>query len=1296
MSDQEEKPAQPARKRRRWLRRVGWTFLILFLLLAIFHRPIIFEGTRYFIVRAAKQQKLDLDYKIGGSIFTTLTVTNLAAKPTEPGPIQRLEIGEINLRYSLYGLARHGLPGLLRLVELKNVFIEITPSEFPPPAKQAQPQKLKFPALFPDVLNIANVNFISHAKEGDTVLEGFFFSLLPDRPGELKIQTLDIPGVRKWTGITGATTFRDRKLVLTNLAVGPEIALKTFRLDASRLDESQLQAGLEGDFFGAATKLEAQVTDLNASNRLALTLASSGLDFAAIWKYLHLSVPLQGRLDNLSASFSGEPELPKKWSGQVHAAFDGLGWDKQEVGAVTADVSFGGGGLTATVGGQFDDKNSYRLDARAALPEKLDGFAKTDASGTLALSVPDLALLTQSLPAPVTGDVAGKIDFWLKNGWASAQADLQAAKISAAGAELDDSRIVLHADKDLEAEPGQPVFQNLFSRVDATIRSLRFQDYAADAFQASVAVRNGDVAIESVSLAKSANSLFVSGSYTLPADLKSWDQQPLAMSLGLNAPDLQAFVSPGAGASLKGTLTVSGTVNAQKGVYNAAAAISGRGVLAQGLSVRSVDARLDVAQNQATLSRLAVVFDDKNAIRGSGDAQLAAPFAYCGAIDVKLSDLSAFRSLLGTGKSAPALAGSLAASWKGEGQARPARHSGQVSLDLTGGQFDAQKDLSAHLAGSYSPTAFSIPDLRLAAGQLGKVGLSLAWEQNRLKMTNLRVRQQKLVVLEGSAEVPLHLDQLQDLHKLLPGDEPLSVVLRTNNLDLRTLFSQLGQSQPPITGTVNFTCDASGTLDRLAVASSLRATRLQSPQAANFDPADVSLDIGLRDNRLGINGTVRQRLIQPLQITGNIPFDLAKIRASQKLDPDTPVDLRVVLPRSQLDFVASLVPAIRQIRGDATINVNVRGTIGRPQLAGAIETNLSTLRFTDPNLPPVSGVTAGLNFTENRVTISRCRGSIGGGTFSAAGSVVFSRLDNPVLDLRLGTQNALAMQNDDLTVRVSSDLTVRGPMNAGTVAGHVYVTRSRFFKNIDILPIGLPGRPAPQPPPEPTVISFPKPPLRDWKFDITIKTSDPFLVQSNLANGRIVIDLHVGGTGLRPWMDGTVRIERLVASLPFSRLDIDSGIIFFSQAEPFEPQLNIRGQSNIGEYNVNVYIYGTAANPQAVFSSDPPLTQADIVSLLATGMTAGQLTKDPNALAGRALLLLVQKAYHSIFRRNRPPSENEGFLSRLQFDIGTVDPKTGHQAIVARLPLTDNLILAGGMDVGGNFRGQVKYIIRFR
>ena len=1613
------------KRRGRWLRWIGLALLLLLVLLALFHRPIFFEGTRYFIVRAAKQQHLDLSYDASGSIFTTLTISNLRGTPTEQGPIQRLEIGTLNLRYSLIGLIREGFPGLLKLVDIRDAYIEITPAEPLPADKERQPQQFKFPALFPDILNLENINFIAHGPNGNTELSGLFLSLLPDRPGVLKIETLDIPGVRRWTEISGATSFRDRNLIITDLIIGPEISLRKFNLNVSKLSEAELGLSLDGSLFDAPVSLSAQVSDLNASNRLNLKAESSALSLQRIWEYLNLTVPITGTLDRLMVSFQGEPAKPSSWTGQANVLLSGAtydrralggialqldmadqrvkatlvsqldpenridveadstlpetfddfdkvrlnlkaetsalslqsiaehlnlnvpmtgtldrlvvsfqgepakpsGWvgqadvllsgatyNRQPVGEITlqlnmadqrvkatlasqldpehridvevnsslpetfngfdevrldvkaetsalslqriaeyfnlnvpvtgtldrfvvsfqgepakpstwigradvrlsgatydrrilgdttlkldmadqrlkatlasqmdpenridieadstlpetfndfdkvrlnlkaqssalslpriaehlnlpvpvtgtldrlvvsfqgepskpsswvgqADVRLSGATydrrvlgdttlqldmadqrLKATLASRLDDENRIDIEANSTLPETFNDLDKVSASGHLQVFAPDLAALN----LPAIGDLSLNTEFRFENRKLSTQSVLDSSSLAFSGTELTETHLRLDLAKDFQAQADEPLFKDLISRVEGSIKAVRLQDYVVESVNLALSSNDAKVQLEGLTLAKGANHASLQADYILPPDLKSWERQPLEFNLSVDAPDLSAFVAPETGATLKGTLKIAGKGSAKDGAYDGNFFIEGRGIETMGMTVRSIDARLDAAENQARLSQLQVVFNEKNVIRGEGAMRLTDPFDYSGSLDVQFADLSIFQPLLEQEAMAPALGGALSIAWKGTGDLRAPQHTGDVAIDLTGGEFGDLQNLAAHAKGSYSPQFVNVPGLTVSARGLGEALLSLFWKDNRLSIFDISVRQEKLILVQGSAELPFHLAEVQHPDRLIPNNEPLKLALQTRELDLRKLFTQLGQKKPPVTGIVNLDVNAGGTLDELAAKATVRASRIQSPDASQLDPATISLDLDFQNDRLSLNGSVQQRLIQPLRISGNLPFDIVAFRNNAKIDPQTPVELQVIMPRSSLAFVSTLVPAIRQSRGTAAIDIGVRGTIAQPTLSGEITADLSALRFTDPSLPPIADVALQVDFTRDRVTIKRGTGRIGGGSFAASGSVIVQPLDNPTLALRLTTQNALILQNDDLSVRANSDIRVEGPLNAASVTGNVFVTRSAFFRNIDILPIGLPGRPAPQPPQEPVFISFPQPPLRDWRFDISIRTQDAFLIQSNLANGRITMDLKLGGTGLRPWMDGTIFIEQLMATLPFSRLQIESGFIYFKRDQPFVPILNLRGTSTIRDYNITVYITGPATAPEAIFSSDPPLPQAEIVSLIATGATTQELSRDPNALAGRAAILLFQKIYRSVFARNKPAPAQDSLLSRVRLDIGTMDPKTGKQAASIGIPLTNQIVLVGGLDVGGNFRGQIKYLVRFK
>ncbi|HEV7868742.1 MAG TPA: translocation/assembly module TamB domain-containing protein, partial [Chthoniobacteraceae bacterium] len=173
-----------------------------------------------------------------------------------------------------------------------------------------------------------------------------------------------------------------------------------------------------------------------------------------------------------------------------------------------------------------------------------------------------------------------------------------------------------------------------------------------------------------------------------------------------------------------------------------------------------------------------------------------------------------------------------------------------------------------------------------------------------------------------------------------------------------------------------------------------------------------------------------------------------------------------------------------------------------------------------------------------------------------------------------------------------------------------------------------------------------------------------------------------------------------VATLPFSKLNITRGLIYFTKDAPFQPTLELQAESNLRNYLVHAYIYGKATEPQVQLSSEPPLPHADLVALLATGTTTAELGGDGSALASRAAVLAVQQLYRKWFKKGAAPQENEGdsdsVLDRFDFELGAVDNRTGSQEVTARFELSKQLYLLGELGVDGNFTGSLKYLIRFR
>jgi autotransporter translocation and assembly factor TamB len=409
------------------------------------------------------------------------------------------------------------------------------------------------------------------------------------------------------------------------------------------------------------------------------------------------------------------------------------------------------------------------------------------------------------------------------------------------------------------------------------------------------------------------------------------------------------------------------------------------------------------------------------------------------------------------------------------------------------------------------------------------------------------------------------------------------------------------------------------------------------------------------------------------------------------------------MPPSSLAFISSLTPAVRRIEGTAAIDMRVRGTIDKPAFSGAARIDIRSARLANDNVPAIGRFQADLGFANDSLRFNRFEGEIGGGSFKLGGSVGLATLTEPVFDLRLESDEVLVKRDDTITVRVDADVRLTGPLKAATTRGDLFVVHSRFFKEIDIMPIALPGRPKPVPKEvrQESTVSFPTPPLRDMTFDVRIRTrpDDPFLIRGNLANGAARLDLRFAGTGLNPYLEGNVQVQEFRASLPFSRLNITRGFVTFNRDTPFQPVLDLQAESNMRDYLIRAYIFGSASDPQVQLSSEPPLPHADIVSLLATGITTSELAGNPNALASRAALLALQELYRKVFKKGaspEPADDEDSLIDRFEFDAGGTDNRTGSQELSGRFKINDKIYLIGEVDVAGEATGRLKYLIRFR
>jgi len=1172
------------------------------------------------------------------------------------------------------------------------------------------------PKLFPEGMRLADATLIIREQPHDFVAEHVDADLNPRSPGELRIENLQLPAGDSWSKISGKASYTNKNLVVRDLVLSDQEQIHFLNVDASHIDAHTLAIVLTCAIGGGQLSASAALTETQSSLDTKIHVAAEKVAAESLNKFLIFPPGfLSGEIERLALDGTGVMDLPRTWSGTMSLQVSDVDLPEINFNSGIVEVSAQQGRATLRSADIVQDKNEFHLHGTIELPSTIKDFGRTPATLEIAGTALDLQQLTAGTPVRLTGSAQfnGRID--IVDAKINANLGVTANSVGFPDGTVEKLNATLRASKIIAAPNARPRsatpatgqkpwFADLHTAMEFGLSNIHYRDYVIDSAEGSLNGSDDILGLDRLNLRRNQNELNVRGRYWLPREVGKFSSQPAELDVGLNAPEAGDFWVSDSPNTLSGPLQMAAQITWKQEAANGQVSISGSNLGMRDLVFRQLNTQCSISNNVIYLNDCSAILNDTDFFNATGTLNLKRPYHYSGKVSARVANLSSLQPLLSVSGNENKLAGSFALDWEGNGNAqtfppigrtRPtaSKNSGKLKFVLEKGRYGDLQSLRANIDAAYSPEGFDIPIIFFATGNMDFQAVARA-KGETLEINKIQLDQGQARFASGYVSFPLVWKNLGTNAAAVPSSGKVFATIQSENLDLKKLFSDLG-IKPMTSGTLNARLDAQGTIGDLNARLNLQMRDLRSEQLPKMEPATFDLSAEAVHDRLTILGKLQQARIQPLELNANIPFDIPKIARAGRLPDETPITAKARLPRSSVNFVRQFVPELEQLDGELGLDVDVSGTIGKPVFSGAGDVTVNVARFTNVTLPTLRNFSARLSFAQNALSLERFGGDLAGGPFTMNGRVTFPKLTEPTLDLQLKANSVLLARNDTLTARADIDLKVTGPFAAATVSGTVAMTNSHILKNIDLIPIGLPGRPAPEPPSERPEFSIPTPPLRDWKFDVAIKTKDPVLIRGNLATGEATTDLKLTGTGLHPGLQGLVRMENVEATLPFSRLEVSRGSLTFDPSDSMNPRIDLQGTSVLRDYTVRVYVYGTVLSPEAIFTSEPPLPQEEIISLIATGVTRQELSGSNNVLAGRAAMLLVQQLYRKIFKKGEPTQSN-AFFNRMDLDLGTVDPRTGQQQATARFKINDRLVLTGDVGVRGDFRGRLKYLIRFR
>ncbi len=292
--------------------------------------------------------------------------------------------------------------------------------------------------------------------------------------------------------------------------------------------------------------------------------------------------------------------------------------------------------------------------------------------------------------------------------------------------------------------------------------------------------------------------------------------------------------------------------------------------------------------------------------------------------------------------------------------------------------------------------------------------------------------------------------------------------------------------------------------------------------------------------------------------------------------------------------------------GKLTFAIGAGGVIANPALTGKVQfINVNAAMDGIPN--GLSNMNGTLVFNENRLVVQQLTATTGGGELQMGGFLAYR---NGLYADLTATGNTVRVRLYGLSATANTSLRLQGNPQSLLLSGNVLLTRFGIGPDVDFAAFA--GSGGVSAPPDPSAAS------NRIRMDVHVVSSPQLDFQNSYAKLAGTVDLTVRGTIADPSVLGRIQITDGSATFAGTKYQLQRGNIYFSNPVRIDPTIDLDATARVETYDVTVGLHGTTANLKPTYRSEPPLTEADIFSLLALGRTQeeAQISQEQETAAG--------------------------------------------------------------------------------
>jgi translocation and assembly module TamB len=482
--------------------------------------------------------------------------------------------------------------------------------------------------------------------------------------------------------------------------------------------------------------------------------------------------------------------------------------------------------------------------------------------------------------------------------------------------------------------------------------------------------------------------------------------------------------------------------------------------------------------------------------------------------------------------------------------------------------------------------------------------------------------------------------------------------IRAAPLELEAVVPRVALSRAagvglPVEGEVEGRAELRGSLAAPVARAELAARAVKIDGRAL---GDVTATARHAAGRSEVAAEVRATAGGTVAVEGSLGFPLGLGAARGRLR-DAPLEGRLVATALDLRVVPALAPGIvRAATGTLSADVTARGPLGRPSPRG--ELSIAGARVALSELGEWTDIAVAAAVSDDAIEVRELSARRGRGTLSASGFLRGLSEESSRLEARLAADELSVLWQGQEQATLDLEVTAEG-----SYAANALRVEARIPEGIVRLPDrpprdlqSLEGRPdiviGPKPPERkrPTravPIAVPAAAAAAKPFSLALHVVAPGQLFVRGDNPEVNVELQADVTyeriGEEGYASGEIEVVRgTVEPIGGRVFAIERGRVQFTGGPPTAAMIDVEARYDNPQAVVTVTVAGPARDPEIRLSSEPPMDEAQIAMLIATGRTelkrnTGEVGALTGEEAGKAALgVLANQAFKNLVADKLP------------------------------------------------------------